>query len=206
MPVAPNLLDGNLSPPEPNQAWTSEGWLYLAVVIDRFNREVEGGSIKPRKTMESVMDALRMAWLRRKPAQGLLHHSDRGSHEPLGLSRISFGNTVGCARCAARETAGITLPRSVGSATSGMSGSMVRRLWIKKRCERLLSYTSRFSIIGKEDSRHCAINPRSSISANGRRIRIQETGRLNNRPCWSKRGGKLKRQRHQLIERTASTI
>ena len=36
MPVAPNLLDGNLSPPEPNQAWTSEGWLYLAVVIGTF--------------------------------------------------------------------------------------------------------------------------------------------------------------------------
>jgi len=84
MPVAPNLLDGNLSPPEPNQAWTSEGWLYLAVVIDLFNREVEGGSIKPRKTMESVMNALRMAWLRRKPAQGLLHHSDRGSHDAAG--------------------------------------------------------------------------------------------------------------------------
>jgi putative transposase len=59
--------------------WTDEGWLYLAVVLDLFNREVVGWSAKPRMTKDIVRDALTMAWFRRKPTAGLLHHSDRGS-------------------------------------------------------------------------------------------------------------------------------
>lgn len=79
LPVAPNLLDKDFTPAAPNQVWTDEGWLYLAEVLDRFNREVVGGSIKPRMTANIVVDALIMAWFRRKPAPGLIHHSDRGS-------------------------------------------------------------------------------------------------------------------------------
>jgi putative transposase len=87
LPVAPNLLERNFSPSAPNQAWsadltyvwTDEGWLYLAIVLDLFNREVVGWSIKPRMTSDIVIDALTMAWFRRKPAPGLMHHSDRGS-------------------------------------------------------------------------------------------------------------------------------
>ncbi len=87
LPIAPNLLDRNFTPAAPNRVWTSditylwtdEGWLYLAVVLDLFNREVVGWSIKPRMTADIVTDALTMAWFRRKPALGVLHHSDRGS-------------------------------------------------------------------------------------------------------------------------------
>ncbi len=87
LPIAPNLLDRNFTPEVPNQVWTSdiiylwtdEGWLYLAIVLDLFNREVVGWSLKPRMTADIVTDALTMAWFRRKPAAGLLHHSDRGS-------------------------------------------------------------------------------------------------------------------------------
>ena len=71
----------------PNQIWTSditylwtdEGWLYLAIVLDLFNREVVGWSLKPRMTTDIVTDALTMAWFRKRPAPGLMHHSDRGS-------------------------------------------------------------------------------------------------------------------------------
>ena len=85
--MAPNLLDRNFTPSAPNQVWTSnisylwtdEGWLYLAIVLDLFNREVVGWSLKPRMTADLVTDALTMAWFRRKPAVGLMHHSDRGS-------------------------------------------------------------------------------------------------------------------------------
>jgi transposase InsO family protein len=87
LPVAPNLLDREFSPAAPNQVWTAdltyiwtdEGWLYLAVVLDLFNREVVGWSIKPRMTTGIVIDALTMAWFRRHPAPGLIHHSDRGT-------------------------------------------------------------------------------------------------------------------------------
>ena len=87
LPIAPNLLARNFTPTAPNQVWTSditylwtdEGWLYLAIVLDLFNREVVGWSLKPRMTADIVTDALTMAWFRRKPAAGLIHHSDRGS-------------------------------------------------------------------------------------------------------------------------------
>jgi transposase InsO family protein len=87
MPVAPNLLARDFSPVAPNTAWTSdvtyiatdEGWLYLAVILDLFNREVVGWSMKPHMRQDLVVDALRMAWFRRHPAPGLIMHSDRGS-------------------------------------------------------------------------------------------------------------------------------
>lgn len=70
-----------------NQVWTGdityiptdEGWLYLAVVLDLFNREVIGWSIQPRMTTPIVTDALAMAWFRRRPGPGVIFHSDRGS-------------------------------------------------------------------------------------------------------------------------------
>ena len=87
LPVAANLLNRDFTPSAPNQTWTSditylwtdEGWLYLAIVLDLFNREVVGWSLQPRMTADIVIDALTMAWFRRKPAVGLMHHSDRGS-------------------------------------------------------------------------------------------------------------------------------
>ena len=87
LPVAPNLLAREFTPAGPNQVWTSditylwtdEGWLYLAIVLDLFNREVVGWSLKPQMTADIATDALTMAWFRRRPASGLLCHSDRGS-------------------------------------------------------------------------------------------------------------------------------
>ena len=86
-PVAPNLLARNFSADTPNKVWTGdityiwtdEGWLYLAVVIDLFNRQVVGFAMGERMTRTLVMDTLRMAWFRRHPAPGLIFHSDRGS-------------------------------------------------------------------------------------------------------------------------------
>jgi len=86
-PVAPNLLNREFTPEEPNQAWasdityiwTAEGWLYLAVVMDLFSRAIVGWSMSERMTRELVINAFVMATKRRNPSSGLLHHSDRGS-------------------------------------------------------------------------------------------------------------------------------
>ena len=61
---------------------TAEGWLYLAVVLDLFNREIVGWSIKPPMTADIVVDALTMAWFRRNPESDVIFHSDRGSLSP----------------------------------------------------------------------------------------------------------------------------
>jgi len=87
LPVAPNLLNREFEVAEPDQVyvsdityiWTSEGWLYLAIVLDLFSRQIVGWSLNSRMSRRLVMDALQMAIWRRRPAPGLLFHSDRGS-------------------------------------------------------------------------------------------------------------------------------
>ena len=59
--------------------WTWQGWLYLAVVVDLFSRRVVGWAADGHMRTELVLNALTMAISRRRPAPGLVHHSDRGS-------------------------------------------------------------------------------------------------------------------------------
>ena len=59
--------------------WTHEGWPYLAVVLDLFSRKIIGWSMKDRMENQLVLDALLMSLVQRKPLEGMLHHSDRGS-------------------------------------------------------------------------------------------------------------------------------
>ena len=85
--VSPNLLDRNFKTEAPNQAWVSditylwskEGWSYLAVIIDLFNREIVGAAIKTQMDRSLVIDALKMAVWKKRPGTGLVFHSDRGS-------------------------------------------------------------------------------------------------------------------------------
>jgi transposase InsO family protein len=87
LPVAPNLLNRQFAVQGPDRVyvsdityiWTHEGWLYLAVILDLFSRQVVGWSLSNRMTRELVMNALRMAIWRRRPAPGLIFHTDRGS-------------------------------------------------------------------------------------------------------------------------------
>ena len=85
--VADNLLNREFNPDKPNQVWTTDitylksqsGWVYLAVVIDLFSRQVVGWHVDDSMTSGLCKEALINAYWRRKPKKGLLHHSDRGS-------------------------------------------------------------------------------------------------------------------------------
>ena len=85
--AAPNLLARAFDVDEPDTAWVSDitaiwtlqGWLYLAAVMDLYNREIVGWSLKSTMETALVLDALNMAVDRRSPPRGLLFHSDRGS-------------------------------------------------------------------------------------------------------------------------------
>src|SRR3954462_9667885 len=63
---------------------SSEGWLYLAVILDLFTRKVVGWAMREHMRAELTMAALTMAIQRRRPAPGLMHHSDRGSQYAAG--------------------------------------------------------------------------------------------------------------------------
>jgi transposase InsO family protein len=86
-PVAPNLLDRNFTTAAPNLCYvgdityisTGEGWLYLATVIDLYSRKIVGWSMSNNMKAELVNNALLMAIFSRKPAKGLIWHTDRGS-------------------------------------------------------------------------------------------------------------------------------
>ena len=86
-PIAPNVLARQFTTPAPDVVWvtdityipTQEGWLYLAVILDLFSRFVVGWAMSARITRHLTLEALTMALSRRRPPQGLLHHSDRGS-------------------------------------------------------------------------------------------------------------------------------
>ena len=87
LPVAENLLEQNFEAEAPNQAWvtdityipTAEGWLYLAGHKDLFTGEVVGYAMGERMTKNLVSQSLFRAVAAKRPAAGLIHHSDRGS-------------------------------------------------------------------------------------------------------------------------------
>ena len=91
-PIAPNVLARQFERTGPDQAWvtdityipTGEGWLYLAVILDLCSRFAVGWAMNERITDDLTLDALGMALARRRPPQGLLHHSDRGSQYASG--------------------------------------------------------------------------------------------------------------------------
>jgi putative transposase len=86
-PVAPNLLKRDFTADAPNRKWmtdmtfvaTSQGWLYLAGVMDAFSRKLIGWAMGKEHDATLVKHALQMALVQRDPGVGLIHHSDRGS-------------------------------------------------------------------------------------------------------------------------------
>ena len=90
--VADNLLNRDFEPKQANEAWvtditqvrTYEGWLYLAVVIDLYSRQVVGWSMQNTMHVDIVLQALLSAVWKHKPKQQVLIHSDQGSQYTSG--------------------------------------------------------------------------------------------------------------------------
>lgn len=92
-PVASNLLNQNFNVDRENQVWvsdmtyisTKQGWMYLTVIIDLFNRKVVGWSFSKDLTTENtIITAWRMAVNRNEITKELIFHSDRGSQYASG--------------------------------------------------------------------------------------------------------------------------
>ena len=121
LPDVPDLVNRNFTASRPNEVWvadityvrTKQGWLYLAVILDLFSRCIVGWSMQPSLSGELTLSALKMAWLRRGPQSGLIHHSDRGSQYTAGDYQTllkcyhaipSFGSVDSCFDNAAMES------------------------------------------------------------------------------------------------------
>lgn len=124
----PDLVQRDFTATHPNQKWvadmtylaTREGWLYLAVVMDLYSRTIVGWAMQPRMTAALVCEAVCMGIKNRRPASGLIHHSDRGSQytsavfqELLTVHDIqpSVGRTGDCYDNAAMESFFASLKR-----------------------------------------------------------------------------------------------
>src|SRR5205823_45045 len=125
--------------------WTWEGWLYLATVIDLASRRVVGWAMADHMRTQLVSDALRMAVARRRPAPGLIFHSDRGtqgginrsSQHPTreayrwvlaGSSRRSGRCVARCGRRVGRRRRGVRIVSGSGKRSPGASLRMTRLL------------------------------------------------------------------------------
>jgi putative transposase len=96
--AAPDLVNRNFASEEPDRLWVAdityvrsgEGFLYLAFILDACSRKIVGWSMATHLRSELVLGALQMAIARRKPAPGLVHHSDRG----VQYTSLSFGKKL----------------------------------------------------------------------------------------------------------------
>lgn len=126
---AADLVHRAFTAAAPDQLWvaditylpTAAGFLYLAVVLDAFSRRVVGWSMAPHLRTELVLNALEMARGNRRPAAGLIHHSDHGCQ----YTSLAFG-----AHC---RDAGITL--SMGSVGDCYDNALAESFFATLECE-----------------------------------------------------------------------
>jgi putative transposase len=109
LPVFPNLL-AEFKPTGLDQVWVSDityirirtGFAFLATILDAFSRKVVGWALSRGITAEIVYAALESAWSSRRPAPGLIFHSDRGSQYcsgmVIGLARDTYGMEISMSR------------------------------------------------------------------------------------------------------------
>ena len=84
--VAPNALNRQFNPPMANVNWTgdityirtSQGWLYLAIVLDLYSRRVVSWAFSNQPNSELSVRALEVAVQHRRPSKTVLFHSDQG--------------------------------------------------------------------------------------------------------------------------------
>jgi len=87
LPIAEDLVGRDFSASQINELWLSdityiwtwEGWMYLAAVMDVYNRQIVGWALHDRLSKALVVNALTKALQERNPQPGLIFHSDRGS-------------------------------------------------------------------------------------------------------------------------------
>jgi putative transposase len=127
---APDLVERTFAASAPNQLWiaditsvpTQEGFLSLAIILDVFSRRVVGWSMADHLRAELVVGALEMAVWNRRPASGVIHHSDHGCQ----YTSLLFGE-----RC---QAVGIRCSMgSVGDSSENkqLTGTVARALILK---------------------------------------------------------------------------
>ena len=143
--VADDLVERRFRPAAANVLWvaditylkTWEGWVYLAAVQDAYSRRIVGWSMADHMRTELVVDALQMAITRRKPAPGLIHHSDQGGQ----YVSLGFGQAAG----------GAGIARSMGSRGDCFDNAVAESFFatLKKELIHRRAWPTRRELIGE---------------------------------------------------------
>ncbi len=184
---APDLVDRKFTASAANQLWvadmtyipTAVGFLYLAVVLDVWSRKIVGWAMSSRLITQVVLDALAMALEQRRPAAGVIHHSDQGCQ----YTSIEFGK-----RC--RE-AGVR--PSMGSVGDCFDNAMCESFFATLECElldrtrfvdRAAAELAVFDFIEgfyNTRRRHSALGYLSPLAFEHKNLTATSTGSLNGR-------------------------
>ena len=112
LPVAADLVRREFRAEAPNRLWvadityiaTGEGWLFLASIVDVYSRRVVGWSMADHMRTSLVLAALHMAIKTRRPGEGLVHHSDRGSQYASEAYQATLrAHGIACSMSRARD-------------------------------------------------------------------------------------------------------
>lgn len=133
--VVPDLVKRDFTASAPDQLWvadityvpTTEGWLYLATVLDAWSRRIVGWAMADTLRTDLVVEAFNMAVWNRRPARGVVHHSDRGAqYTSLAFSR----------RC---HDAGVA--PSMGSIGNAYDNALAESFFASLKTELLMRHT-----------------------------------------------------------------
>jgi transposase InsO family protein len=162
--VAPDLVGRNFSARYPDELWLSdityiwtwEGWLYLSVVMDVFNREIVGWALHDRIKKHLVVTALRKAIVNRDPQPGLIFHSDRGnqyaSHEVRKILKVRGIRQSMCGKGNCYDNA------MMESFFSSLKKELVRLQTFHSRSQAHRSIFDYIEIFYNRQRRHSALN------------------------------------------------
>ena len=148
--------------------WTTEGWLYLAVILGLYSRLVIGWAMGHQLTVELAEQALTMALANQNPLAGLLHHTDRGSQYAATSYQLLLTTHGIATACRGEGTAGTTPVWRASSERSRVNSCTIGTTPPVKTRNGISSSTLRCSIIGSAGIRPLAITPRPSTKR-GRR-------------------------------------
>ena len=167
--IAPNVLARDFTATAPKQKWvadvtfieTGEGWLYLATMIDLYNREIVGWAVSDRNDQRLTRQCLDMALDGCASAEQILHHTDRGStggfnrslqHSNEGVNDVRNNPTTSVRSCDAsadalpRPSNGVRSPTTSAVLASDRRGSVERS---RRRCRRGVP-GSRLSLVSRQ--------------------------------------------------------
>ena len=174
MEAAPDLLQRQFNVDQPDEAWVSdttfiatrEGWLYLAVILELFSRQVIGWAMGKHNNEELVQDALTMAIWRRGKVKDVIVHSDQGStYASRGYQKRLKDNTLRCSM--ARK--GECLDNAVAESFFGtLKNELVYHEDYHSRAEARQSIFEYIEVFYNRQRRHASLNYLTPVEYEGK--------------------------------------